>query len=150
MSQILTIAATISRAELALADLSIEADGVYRVTRLAPGGRSWSRQTASSRYVHGESRVHAVLAASSVAMDVRIYASTAVLLEQRVVELVNAVSQSAYRLTATINSVAHAWDCEEADVDVVNGEFDKFALAQHQQEYRLLIPKHPVAVAGAL
>lgn len=147
---ILSITATVTRVELTLGPLSIEVDGTYRITTLAPGGRTWSRQTVASRYTHGETKIGSVLAHGSLRMGVRAYATSASGLEAAVANLVNAFSQGYYTLGVTIDGVVHSWSCWEADIDLVNGAYDKFALGRHQQEYGFTIPRHPVALSGAL
>lgn len=150
MSQLLTLTGSVTRTELALAALNLEVEGAYRVTSIGPGGRLWRRQLATSRYMHGRALVHAVLEQGDLALGVRCYSTTGTGLNNNTVALIEAFSQRAYDVTVVIEGATQTWRCEPADLQVTSGEWDKYALAQHQQEYTLIIPRNPVPTAGAL
>lgn len=149
----LVVAGSITRATVPggpLADLNIEAPGAYRVVSVATGGRSWKRDTAESRWVHGRVLVSARLDVELVRMVVRCYGATAAALDTNTAALVTAVSQWTYDLTVALDAVVHTWRCEPADLGPVDGDLDKFSLMAEQQSYVLSIPRAPVPLAGSI
>lgn len=148
---ILTITCAISRTELALAQLDLEDPGNYQVTKFSDGGRHWERQLVTSRYTHGARKVgRAVLAHGQVQVGIRCYGTTRAALEARVADMVNAFSQGYYTFGINIDGELWQYACWEADIEVANGDYDKFALAAHQQEYRLTMPRDPISANAPL
>lgn len=146
----LAVAASVTRAELALAALDLSQPGVYKVVSWGPGLVAWDRQTVRSRFVHGETLVGAVKQQASDALVVRAYGATHAQLRQRIKAVTDAFSQFSYDLTVTIEGEVSTHRCDPADYTV--GEADavqKFHLMALQQEVSLTVPRQPVPTVGA-
>ena len=147
----LSVSASVTRAEMSLAPLSIEVANQYRIMRstLGPGAVSWRKQTATSPYVHGAILVGAVKDIGLATLGVRVMAPSDSTLWARVDTLVRAFEQFTYDLSVTIDGSTFTWRCQPADYSVGDsGVFQEFHLMSHQQEVRFTIPRHPTPVAG--
>lgn len=147
----LTITGTITRTELALADLAFQDAGVYQVVSAGPGALGWRREVATSPYVHGETLVSAVKDVGRAPLVVRALGTSASQLDTRIAALVRAFEQFSYSITLTIDGVVKTWTCEPADyAPGDSGTLDKFGLMAKMQEIHFDIPRHPVPVAGSM
>lgn len=149
----ITKVATVTRTELALGDLALEEEGVYKLMRdaVGPGDGSWRREVSKSAYVHGETLVGAVKDVMTAQLGVRVLASSISLLQTRVSTLLTAFSQFSYNLTITLDGSTWQWKCEPADYAIGDGGvFQDLHLLAYQQEVRLNIPRHPIPLQGSV
>lgn len=147
----LVIAASVTRTELGLADLSLENPGSYRVVSAGPGSVSWRRRVAASPYCHGEALVSAVKEEVTQALVVRVYGSTAADLNTKTAALLRAFDQFDYRLSLTIDGVTSTWACQPANYSPMGrGELEPNLLRARMQAYALEIPRNPIPLIGAM
>lgn len=147
----LTITATISRTDLALADLALEDPGTYRIVELSTGTVTWRRETVESPNVRGRGLIGAVQDTKTGRIVIRASASSAAALATRTATLTDAFEQLGYTLTVTIDGVTHSWACECADwAPGTDGAVDKFELADRQRTLAFTWPHDPVPLAGPL
>lgn len=144
----LVVSCLLTRAELGLPALQVQAPGTYRVVSAGPGARTWRRNRVAGLYTAGAVLVTAVKDMSVAPLVVRCEATSAAQLDANVAALVRAVEQLTYSLTLVIDGVSRTWACEPADYAPVGEEYDKLRLMQHQQDYRFQIPRQPVPSAG--
>jgi hypothetical protein len=145
-------AATITRTELGLADLTISTAGTYEIGAdgFNPAGAlAWERMTVTSPFVHGSVEVHAVKQMATGSLLIHTYGTSNSQLNTRIGDLIAAFTQSTYRLTFTMGDQTHAWDCYRADYAVgmskpmvmTNG---KWAPVQFS------FPRKPIPYLGAI
>ncbi len=132
-------------------DLELSDPGTYEVVSIGPGGRTWRRRLVSGPYMHGHRSLGEVLESMTVPMVVRVYGSSWVQVNNRAQTLIDALSQHAYTLTVTIDTVVHKWACEPADVTLVGGDsWQKHHAMAHMQEYQITAPRDPVPIQGSM
>ena len=146
---------TITRTLLGLSNLSIGAgaDDTWQAGQLTPSGREWDRVTTSSPFFHG--RVLRAATMRTATLSGEIIVRTPItddpsVLETRVADLVEALSQFTYVFTVVVtdgaNSQSWAYACEPADV-VPTTSIN--AYARHRfVTCRVTIPHRPIPNAG--
>lgn len=143
----LTLAATVTRQDVPggpLADLSLHSGGVYDLVSVDRGSTTKRRVVATSRFVDGGANVSAVKDMSALTLIVRVLGDTLNDVDSRVADLRTAFDQSSYTVTITIDGVTQAFTCWDFDSEQpVDGEWDKFSLANVQQVYRYVLPRQP-------
>ncbi|QZN86875.1 hypothetical protein [Cellulomonas sp. C5510] len=105
------------------------------------GGRTWRRTTVEGKYQHGRALVGAVLDTTVLTVQVRCLGSSWIAAQNRVTELMAAVSPFDYQVTVEIEGHVSTVHCEPADVTPASGDvIDKFRAMQSMQEYTLTMP----------
>ena len=141
----LDIELTVTRDELALADLTVSRANGYSIVKegIGPGRSTWRRITTTSPWVHGNQLVHAVREAPSMQVAVRVTGTSHSNLWTRINTLTDAFSQFDYDLTFTIEGVTFTWDrCQPADFSVGNdGQIDDRMIRSLKQEVRFLVER---------
>jgi hypothetical protein len=148
----LAVDGSVTRTELALADLDLQQSGVYEILPgTGPGAMVWRREVARSPMVHGEVLVGAVKDVEIAQLRIRVTGTTASQLWSRVGDLTAAFEQFQYDLSLVIGGVTFTWVCQCADwTSGDGGEFQKFHLMSHQTDVTFQIPRHPVPTAGSV
>lgn len=104
-------------------------------------GRTWRRTTVEGKYQHGRALVGAVLDTRVLTVQVRCTGETWVAVQNRLQELMTAVSPMAYQVTVEIEGHVETVTCEPADVTPASGDvIDKFRAMARMQEYTLTMP----------
>jgi hypothetical protein len=104
-------------------------------------GRTWRRTTVEGKYQHGRALVGAVLDTRVLTVQVRCAGATWVAVQNRLQELMTAVSPMAYQVTVEIEGHVETVTCEPADVTPASGDvIDKFRAMARMQEYTLTMP----------
>lgn len=132
--------------------VDLEDPGTYRIVRCNPGGIVWVREEATSRWTHGRVLTNARKDIATLELAVRVYGSTASLLNERLTTLLRCFEQFRYRVEITLDTVEYRWWCQPADYALEGGDFDKFALqaSPHQQVVVFAVPRDPIPDAGGL
>ena len=148
----LVTAASVTRTELALADLDLNDKTTYGVMAAGPGAKSWRRQTAESPFMHGRALVGAVLDTEVAPLRIRVKGSTDSVLNTNLNALLRAFEQFTYDLTLTIEGVTYTWRCEPADYTIGDrgGEINTFVRLANQEWVSFEIPRNPIPVAGVI
>ena len=136
------VSLVISRA--IFADLELSDPGAYEVVDFGPGGRTWNRRVVVGSYQHGAKSVGEVLAPGLLTAIIRVYGTTWAEVRTRAQALMDALSQHAYTITATIDGVVDVYNCDAGDVTLVGSDsWQKHLLMSKQQEYQITIPYDP-------
>lgn len=131
----------------------------YDIEFFGPGGCSFDRQFAVSKWVHGRVLVSARKDVEIAPLTVVVFGTSSADLDTKTRTLLDAFEQWTYDLTITADGVAHTWRCEPADYAPTGaqgggrGTYEHFGLtagAQAQQAYVFQIPRHPVPIAGSM
>lgn len=116
-------------------------DGSFELIAVGTGGRTWRRTTVEGKYQNGRALVGAVLDTQQLTVQVRCRGVTWVAAQNRVNELIAAVSQFTYGVSVVIEGYTQAFVCEPADVAPMSGDvIDKHRAMRSMQEYTLTIP----------
>lgn len=147
----ISVSCSITRTELALADLNLSDSSNYKLIGIGPGTLEWNRQYASSPYVHGEVLVNAVKSQGNLPLSVRCLGSTQSSREANVAALCRALEQFIYNLTVTVEGVTYTWQCDPADYSLDDkGEISKFHRLAKQTVVTAQVPRHPIPIAGSV
>ena len=150
----IVVQATISRANIAVptTDLNLEDPGKYRLIRnsYGPGAEAKKRISVENGDSNGRLLLGATKDVAIGQLGVRVYGSSAGVLDTRVAALLEAFDQIVYTLTVTLDGTSHQWICEPADWALgANGTLvDHFQRAL-AQEWHFSIPHDPVPTLGA-
>lgn len=144
----MTLAATITRTELALSTLNLNSGG-YKVIAWGPGETIWRRSTVASAFIDGRFLVSAVKDQTSMLMAVRATGSSKADCMSKMGALIDAFEQFTYTLSAVIDGTTFSYSCEPADWSWGDsGEFQKFHNEAYKQEATFMIPRFPNQLAG--
>lgn len=114
----LTVAATISRAELGLGNLQLN-QAPYTITpEISPGQVEFRRATVESPYVEGTFSTHVVKGQGQGQVVIDVRESTHAAAQTAIQTLIDAFTQSTFVFTLSLNGTSYAWDCETADYSV--------------------------------
>lgn len=116
----LSIIASVTRAELFLADLDLN-DGVKFTLgqNVNVGSVTWRKETAQSPFVQGRVPVHEVKDASESTIVVYVLGATHAALNANLKELLDAFTeQYSYILRINVEGSDNQWECERADYEV--------------------------------
>lgn len=151
----LTIACSVDRTELGAGVLNVNDGTTYVVFAFGLGGREWEYFAVKSRWVPGEVRVDAHLEEASRILGVRVKGASVGAMNTAIDTLIDALSQSTYTVTSTIDSASYVWnDCGQASMVNVprgsteQGSLDRFGLMARQQDLLFTIPCDPANVTG--
>lgn len=141
------VSITVSREGTTDLELEDPASGVEVVT-FGLGGREWIRDTVEGRYFHGRVMLNKRLATGTAFLVLRVLGGTWQEVRTRHQAVVDAFSQDAYLLTATIDGVTDVRVCEAADIAPAGGdEWNKFEIMAGQHQWLFSIPYDPVRTA---
>jgi hypothetical protein len=154
----LTVAASITRDRLSLADLDLNDGTAYEIVRAGPGVRQWVFDWAAAPSVHGEQPVSARMGNQVAPVAIRVKGSTKTQYDNRAKALVAAFSQLKFHLLITIDGTTEEWKCFAANMSPASsdgsggdGSWDKFSLmAKWHQVYSCSVPRHPIPVSGVM
>lgn len=141
------ISCLISRDALGLDPLEI-ADGhpYYLSTQFLGAGVSWDRQTASSRWVDGDTTTSRRRGNVTEQVAVEIMAGGAFDLQNFMQALIDAFVQDTFTMTVTLDGQIWGYTCEAADYQ--NAMWNTPRLAAYQGQIVFNVPRRPVALAG--
>jgi hypothetical protein len=144
----LGLAVTVSRTALGLADLDINDHVAYRCAAQLLGGQvTWRRNQVTSPWVDGAVTVSRAREMVTEQLGVEVFGADATELEAHVTTLIQAFQQSSFTLTVTVESLAHGYACEAADINYAqfwNGP----RLVARQAQLVFSVPRQPVPTAG--
>lgn len=101
--------AAIDDLSITSASLQLDGEGFEGV------GATWRRQVATSPFVHGEVQVHAVKDAQKLTGKIWCLGATHAQARAAANGLIDAVSETRYFLTQTVDDVTTTWTCYQAD-----------------------------------
>ena len=130
-------------------NITLVGGGTYDVIQdsLVVGQMTWRREVVTSPYVHGDVEVASVRAAGQVALTVRVTAADQSSLQTAINNLIAAVSASSFTLSVSLDGTAYTWTCGRASYSVT---FDVGMYRGKRARVALVVPRHPVAVAGPI
>ncbi|WP_169165092.1 hypothetical protein [Cellulomonas taurus] len=132
--------ARVTIARLGGSALVIE-DAPFELIAVGTGARTWRRTTVEGKYQHGRALVGAVLDTQQLTVQVRCRGASWIAAQNRVNELIAAVSAFSYGVTVEIEGHRQTFVCEPADVTPMSGDvIDKHRAMRSMQEYTLTIP----------
>lgn len=146
----LTITGSVTRTELALADLALN-DDTYKIIRgsWGPGEVVWRRQAVSSPYVDGSFLVNATRDQVTTPLGIRVTGSSRTDCMNKVGTLCRAFEQFSYELTITVDGTDFTYTCDPADYSWgEGGALQTFHIKAYKQEVNFMIPRSPIPVAG--
>lgn len=125
--------------------LDLNQEGVYKLEATAFGDRAVQQRktTAKNPFVEGEFVVHSVKENITEVLAVYVYATTPLLLRQRVVALTDAFDQIQYSLVFRHGTTTSTYTCQTADYSIRQ---------QHEYRHALLalvtaqVPRRPTVV----
>lgn len=129
--------------------LQLEAPGSGReLVSWGASGRTWRRSVVDGRWVHGRTLLSATMEQGVASLVMRVHGSTWVQARQRMNEVIDALSQERYLLTATVDGAIDRHVCEPADMELAGGsEWNKYEIMENQQTLVFTIPYHPTRTA---
>lgn len=154
---------TIDRSNLpgSLADLVIGVDpddGFTLDPSLSIGSITWRKETSEAANVAGREMVDYTRDTSVVTGSVTCWGTDADDLQDRIAELVEALTQvdptdgfSKFTMTYTHDAAVYSWKCTEpADITLTNGALDDAEMAQFFQSFSFEIVRNPIPTAGPI
>ncbi len=115
---------------------------------LDPGSVVWRRNTVTSPFVDGDLEVHATKSAQSVAFSVLILDAVHSGIQQKLADLIEALSQRVYELHIRMeNLVEYAWQCRRADYGV---GITRRVIHGHSMEVKISAPRRALSIQGPI
>jgi hypothetical protein len=144
----LTLAGSVTRTPLALADLNLN-DWVnyYLSEELMGGEERWVRNTQGSAYMEGEVTVNRHRGNITEKVGVEVLGTSQAVLDANIATLKDAFYQDSFQMTLTINGSTHTYQCEAADLDNTM----VWNKARHVGRIVLCVfsvPRRPIPIAG--
>lgn len=144
----ITLAGSVTRTSLALADLNINDYASYYLSQQLMGGEErWTRNLDSSAYMDGDLTLNRRRGNITERVGVEVLGSSQSVLDANVVVLKAAFYQDNFQMTLTMNSSTHTYQCEAADMDTA------MVWNNGRQAGRTLlcvfsVPRRPIPLAG--
>jgi hypothetical protein len=144
----LTLAGSVTRAALALADLNLnDYVSYYLSSELMGGQERWVRNTDGSAYMDGEVTINRHRGNITERVGVEVMGSSQSVLDANILTLKQAFYQDSFQMTLTINSSTHTYQCEAADMDtsqiwVPGRQVGRIVLCVFD------VPRRPIPIAG--
>lgn len=143
----ITLAASVSRPNLGLGDLSINDYLNYRVVSLMGGQVVWTRNAVVSAYMDGDVTVNRRRANIDEPVVIDVLGATQAAMQANVDALVQAFCQDSFIMTLTVGGQTHGYYCESADYQML-WEGPKFIAQQIQIHFN--VPRRPVPQLGVI
>lgn len=144
----LTLAVTVTRDELGLADLNINDHLDYKVANQFMGGAvAWQKQTVSSPYMDGDLVVSRRRGDIVEPIDVYVYGSGHADLRSNTKVLIQAFTQENFNLAFTFDGNIRQYSCKCADYSVA---YDQHLVHSKMHLVKFMVPRNPVAVSGGV
>lgn len=139
-------AASISRPELGLADLNINDHTNYYVAPGTFGATvSWRRQTVSSPWIEGQFTVGAVRDQVEDKLVVEVKGADQLSLQNNVKALIDAISQSSFSMTMSLDTAYYTYACEASDYTI---DWTNTRWIGRQVQVTIALRRSPVPVNG--
>lgn len=145
MSDFSIFAAEVTRTELGLAPLALNAAPYRVVAEIMGGTQGWNRQSVRSPYVDGEFTVNRSRSQVQEKFGVYVSGATQGLIQSSIATLLAAFSQFRYQLTITLEDASYTWNCDTADYTV---DWNQARWLARQALVGLTIPRSPLLVNG--
>jgi hypothetical protein len=144
----ITLAGSVTRTALALADLNLNDYVAYYLSAQLMGGQErWTRNLDSSPYMDGDLTINRRRGNITERVGVEVIGSSQSVLDANIAALKTAMYQDSFQMTLTLNGSTHTYQCEAADMDTSmvwnNGRMTGRAVLCIFD-----VPRRPIPVAG--
>lgn len=145
----LTLAGSVTRTSLAMADLNLnDFVNYYLSSQLMGGEERWTRNIDSSAYMDGELTLNRHRGNVTERVGVEVLGTSQAVLDANIATLKQAFYQDSFQMTLTINSSTHTYQCEAADLDTTmvwnNGrQVSRIVLCVFS------VPRRPIPLVGS-